>query len=326
MKAAILGAGFIADFHAAGYAALPDVELCAVCDADGERARQMADKYHCAAYTDALKLLEEQKPELVSVCLPTFLHARYTIAALQRGAHVLCEKPMALTMEECEAMRQAAAETGRVLMVGQVLRWWPEYAEIARQLNRLGRPRYLRAHRLQHASRGGWFLQPDQGGGVLFDLLVHDLDYLCAVMGGVPCVLAANGNKGTEGSWRRVSVSLGWEDGARAQVEACNCMPKGYPFTASFHAEYEQAALDYSFRTSVNISADEPARTEFLLFENGKAQALPSDPFAQSRAFKDEIAAFVSGAARGVSPLPPEETLAVMGVVHQIKAMLEAQE
>ena len=324
MKAAILGAGFIAAFHAAGYAALPDTELCAICDADEARAKQLADTYHCAAYTDGLRMLEKEKPDLVSVCLPTFLHAQYVLAALNGGAHVLCEKPMALTLADCEAMADAARRNNRVLMIGQVLRWWPEYMEIARHIQRLGQPRYLRAQRLQYSARGGWFMQPQLGGGVLFDLLVHDLDYLCAVMHGVPRVLAASGRKGAEGSWRQLSVSLGWENGTYAHLETCNCMPKGYPFTASFHAEYEQAVLDYAFRAAVNLAQDEPAKTEFLLYEEGAVHSLPTDPFSQARAFQQEIAAFAAGAAAGVSPLPPEESIAVMGVVHSIKAALES--
>ena len=75
LKAAILGAGFIAGFHAEGYLRLPDVRLCGICDRDAERAAAMADRYHCAAYSDAMDLLEREKPDLVSVCLPTYLHA-----------------------------------------------------------------------------------------------------------------------------------------------------------------------------------------------------------------------------------------------------------
>ena len=325
LKAAILGAGFIAGFHADGYSRLPDVRLCGICDRDENRAAAMADQYHCAAYPDAADLLEREKPDLVSVCLPTFLHAPYTIAALQAGAHVLCEKPMALTMEACEEMYRAMKDSGRMLMIGQVLRWWPEYAAIRQVKERLGTPRYIRCQRLQHSAREGWFMQPDLGGGALFDLLVHDLDYVCFLMESIPNVLSANGHRGKEGSWRRISVSLAWDNGTFAQLEACNCMPGGYPFTAGFHMEYENSALDYSFRAPVNIQKDAPTRAELLLFENGAVHALPVEANAQSMAFDAETAAFVRSAVSGCPESPVQDNLNVMALIHRIRTILEDQ-
>ena len=323
MKAAILGAGFIAGFHAEGYLRLPDVELRGICDLDADRASAMAARYRCAAYQDAAELLEREKPDLVSVCLPTYLHAPYTVAALHSGAHVLCEKPMALTMEDCREMDRAAQETGRVLMIGQVLRWWPEYVTIRREKERMGTPRFIRCQRLQHSAREGWFMEPDKGGGALFDLLVHDLDYVCALMGSVPGILCANGHRGREGSWRRVSVTLGWEQGSFAQLEACNCMPAGYPFTAGFHMEYEHSALDYSFRAPLNIQKGVPAAAELRLFEHGTVRDLPVSPDAQSRAFDAEIAAFVRCAATGRAEHPVRDNLNVMALIHDILGKLE---
>ncbi len=323
-KAAVLGAGFIAGFHADGYLRLPDVQLCGICDQDENKAAAMADKYHCAAYLDAMDLLEREKPDLVSVCLPTFLHAPYTVAALESGAHVLCEKPMALTMEACEEMHQAMQRTHRTLMIGQVLRWWPEYITIREEKKRMGAPRYIRCQRLQHSGREGWFMQPDQGGGALFDLLVHDLDYVCFLMEGVPRILSADGHRGKEGSWRRISVSMAWDHGTYAHLEACNCMPGGYPFTAGFHMEYENSALDYSFRAPVNIQKDAPTRSELLLFDKGNVQSLPVENNAQSIAFNNEIAAFVRYAGSGGSESMIKGNLNVMKLIHQIKTILES--
>ncbi len=323
MKAAILGSGFIADFHADAWSALPDVTLCAVCDTEEEKARALAGRYSCRHYTDFSALLEQEKPDVISLCLPTFLHARYAVAALEKGVHVLCEKPMALRQEECEAMVRAAREAGRILLIGQVLRWWPEYITLQTEIARRGTPSFLRARRVQHASREGWFMQPDQGGGALFDLAVHDLDWLCGLMGGVPEVLSAFGEKGREGSWRRVVASLRWENGTRALTEACNCMPAGYPFTAELWAQAGQTALEYSFRAPVNIGLDVPARADLLLYENGSVQRLQVRPDAQRQAFRNETAAFLESVRTGIPALPPEESLAVMGLVHRIRAELE---
>lgn len=86
VKAAILGAGFIAEYHALGYQEAEDISLCAVCDTDKEKARALAQRYGCAWYTDAKTLLEKERPQLVSVCLPTHLHREYVCMALAAGA------------------------------------------------------------------------------------------------------------------------------------------------------------------------------------------------------------------------------------------------
>ena len=326
MKAAVLGAGFIAEFHALGYVNVPGVQLCAACDVDAQRAKALAEKYGCAWYADAKELLERESPDLVSVCLPTYLHKEYVLMALDCGAHVLCEKPFALTMEDCLAMEAAAEEAKRVLMVGQVLRWWPEYVSIAENIRRLGAPRHIMAKRLQHPSRESWHAQERLGGGALFDLFVHDLDFVLSLMGTEVQVLSANGSRGGGGSWRRVSAMLRFADGTAAQIDASSQMPAGYPFTAEFCAQYPDAAIDYRFRTAVNIERGAKAETAFLLYDGGEVRALAFSKNAQEEAFCAEIAAFVRGAQTGVSPIPAHESVRVMRVVHEIRSRLEAQE
>lgn len=323
MRAAVIGAGFIGDFHAVMYAEHPQAELCAVCDVDEKRAEDMAQRYGARAYTGAQEMLAAEKPELVSVCLPTYMHREYVLMALDAGAHVLCEKPFALTMEDCRAMDEAAQKAGRVLMVGQMLRWWPEYVRIAQEVRALGRPHYVQARRLQHPMRVIWHMQPHQGGGALFDLLVHDVDYVCSLLGTDCEVVAANGSRGPQGSWRRIDAMLRWKDGCHARVEACNMMPEGYPFTAAFHAEYPEACVDYSFRAPINIQRGAPTKTELIVYKDGQVFAPELTPDAQSAAFREEIDAFIRGVQAGVSPLPAKESIGVMQVIHGIKALLE---
>lgn len=326
MKAAILGAGFIAEFHALGYQQSTDASLCAVCDVDEEKARALAERYRCAWYTDAGTLLEKEKPDLVSVCLPTYLHREYVCMALSAGAHVLCEKPFALTLEDCLAMQTAAEAASRVLMVGQVLRWWPEYMVIAKEIRRFGAPLHLRARRLQHPSRDSWHAVKELGGGALYDLFVHDMDFILSLLGTDAQVICANGSRGGGDSWRRVSATLRFPGGTVAEIEACNQMPAGYPFTAEFCAQYPDAAIDYRFRTAVNIERGAKADTTFLLYDEGAVHALPLGESAQEKAFIAQIGAFVQGAKAGISPLPASESVRVMRVIDQVRQMLEAQE
>ena len=212
-------------------------------------------------------------------------------------------------------------------MTGQVLRWWPEYVTYAREIRRLGAPLTVRAQRLQHASRpDAWHLKRDLGGGALFDLFVHDMNFLLGLLGTDAEVVSVSGSRGEGDSWRRVSAALRFKNGTSAFVEASNQMPEGYPFTAALHAQYPKTAIDYRFRTAVNIGLEAKAETEFLLYDQGKVSALELHDDTQAQAFRDEIAAFVKAVRTGVCALPLEESVAVMRVIHKVKSMLEVQE
>lgn len=327
LKAVIVGCGFISDFHAYGYENAQGVRLVAVCDASGDKANALADKYGCVAYTDAEVMFREQRPELASICLPTFLHEEYTLQALRAGAHVLCEKPLSLTMDGCRRMAEEAKRAKRVLMAGHVLRFWPEYVRI-RELLRdggLGKPMMLQALRLKQPSPRSWSFDPKLGGGALFDLFIHDLDFVCSLLGTHPVGIHAVGAKAPEGSWHRVSTMLRWANGACAQLDTGSLMPVGFPFTTSFRAECKEGCLEYRFRAPRNIDRNANVDAEFKCYQSGEILDLPMIPDAQGEAFKAEVAAFARGVREGVSPLPIEDAIAVMELLHRIKAELEAE-
>lgn len=322
-KAAVIGVGFISEFHIKAYASMADVELCAVCDLDRNRAKAMAEKYHCKAYTDIRDMLDCEKPDLVSICLPTFLHAEYTCVALEAGAHVLCEKPMALTEEDCERMLQTAREQHRLLMIGQVVRYWPEYTALASKIAALGAPTYISTRRLQCSSRNGEHQAPNRNGGALFDLFVHDLDFVISLFDEIPEIEAVNGTKGAEGSWRRVNAVLRFSKGTVVQMEAANSMPPRFPFTVGLRAEYPGIALDYHFTTATNIGLNATSDSALLYFENGEVipQAFEGD--AQKIAFRNEIEAFVRGVESGICPVPVEKNYLTMQTLFRIQSILD---
>lgn len=323
MKAAVIGAGFIADFHAAAYRKAAWVELAAISGRDTGKASEMAARHGCAAYSDAGEMLRAEKPDLVSVCVPTHLHEEYVVMALEHGANVLCEKPLALTMDACQNMADTAQRRGRVLMTGQVLRWWPEYQRIAREIARMGPPGFLSAHRLQHASRTAWLPRPGMGGGALFDLYVHDLDFACHLFGHTPEILSACGIRGAEGAWQNLCTLLRWPNGVCAKIESSNLQPAKFPYSVYFRADYPAACLLYEFRAPLNIQRDARAEAAFSLFENGEARPLETSMNAQAEAFDNEIKAFAEGVERGRPPFDIKDTLAVMGLIHRVKDLLE---
>ena len=116
----IIGCGRIAQVrHIPEYADHRDARLYAFYDLNPERARELAGTYAGRVYETYEELLEDEKIDAVSICVPNEFHAKISIAALKAGKDVLCEKPMAVTLEECRQMAEAAEETGKCLMIGQ---------------------------------------------------------------------------------------------------------------------------------------------------------------------------------------------------------------
>lgn len=332
MKACIIGAGFIAAAHAAGYEKIPQVELCGIADIRAEAARALADKHHCRAYTSALEMLQKEKPDAVSVCVPTHLHREAVCLALEQGADVLCEKPLALAMEDAIAMRDTALGCGRQVMTAQVLRFWPEYALISQKLAQKlscsdwGPLLRLDARRIAHSSRGDWFGDPQRGGGALFDLLVHDLDFVVSILGCQAESLYATGHQNALGGWVHVNALLTWPGGIQVSLEAAGDMPLGYPFTMRFRADCENGCLDFTSQSLQNIATAQQVSSQLFCVEEGQARPLDPGTFpegANGEAFHRQIRAFVTGVEAGRLPIPFEQSIYGMKLIHKIRASLE---
>ena len=181
LKVGLIGCGNIgAGGHLPAYAHIPEAELVAVCDIVTERANQAAQISGATPYTDYRQLLERDDIEMVDICLPTDLHAQVTIAALEAGKHVLCEKPMAHTLEAAKAVIDAARRNGVKLMIGHVRRFDHRYASIKAQLGagRVGKPVFIRRAERQFLPfpPDAWHWHPQRGGGVILDIGVHVTD------------------------------------------------------------------------------------------------------------------------------------------------------
>ncbi len=181
IKVGLIGCGNIgAGGHLPAYAHVPEAELVAVCDAVGELAHAAAERSGAAAYTDYRRLLEREDIRVVDICVPTYLHAQAAIAAIKAGKHVLCEKPIAHTLEAADAMIEAAQANGAKLMIGQVRRFDHRYASIKAQIDagKVGRPVFIRRAERQFLPfpPDAWQWDPKRGGGVILDIGVHATD------------------------------------------------------------------------------------------------------------------------------------------------------
>lgn len=131
----IIGCGKIAQVrHIPEYEANQNARICGFYDINEERAKELAQKYHAKAYASYEELLKDPEIHAVSVCAANSVHAEISIAALKAGRHVLCEKPMAATLADCEAMVKAAQQSGKVLMIDQNQRLAKAHLEAKRMI------------------------------------------------------------------------------------------------------------------------------------------------------------------------------------------------
>jgi predicted dehydrogenase len=170
LRAAVVGVGYLGQFHAEKLAALKDVELVGVADADPARARHIAAKHGCAAHTDPGTLLGAV--DLVSIAVPTERHHEVALVFLQAGVHVLLEKPVTKTLEEADALLGAARAKGVLLAVGHLERFNPAFRALAQTFER---PLYIECERLSGFKQRG--IDVD----VVLDLMIHDLDLVRAL-------------------------------------------------------------------------------------------------------------------------------------------------
>lgn len=195
LKVGVIGTGIIGKSHVNGYASMSDdVKIVAIADLDKKEAKRVADEHDIPnVFKDYKELLAMDEIDSVDVCLPNFLHAPVTIAALKAGKNVYCEKPMARNFEEAQSMYDAAKKTGKMLAI-QLSTLFAPGARAAKQIvddGTLGRIYYVKTSHYRRRGRvyvDGYatphFVQKDKsGGGTLADMAVYHMALMVWLLG-----------------------------------------------------------------------------------------------------------------------------------------------
>lgn len=175
IKIAVIGVGSLGQHHARNFAELSNKgkgEFVGVCDINEENARTIAEKNNCAYFTDWRELLD--KVEAVSIVTPTETHCEIACAFLEKGVHVLVEKPIARTLAEADKMIEAAEKSGAKLMVGHLERYNPAMVALRPHVTK---PLYFEIHRVSPFPNRA--LDVD----VVLDVMIHDLDAISWLVG-----------------------------------------------------------------------------------------------------------------------------------------------
>ena len=179
LKVAVIGCGMMGSNHVRVYSDMPDVELVGVADTNTEATAAVARKCSSRCYADYLRLLDETRPDAVSIAVPTTDHLAVALPAIERGIHLLIEKPLAFTAEEAKDIIHAAARAKVCLMVGHIERFNPAVHLLKKKLDQgeLGNVFQI------DARRQGPFPARVLDVGVVIDLAVHDLDVMRYITG-----------------------------------------------------------------------------------------------------------------------------------------------
>ncbi len=251
----IVGCGVIAPTHLKGINATPDAELVAVCDIDEEVGRKFAEENGGVAFYKHYKdMFEREDLDIVSVCTPSGLHAEVAIAAAQAGKHILCEKPIDITLENIDAMIEAADRAGVKLGVIFQRRTYESSKRIRDAIanNVLGQmvlgDVYLKYYRSQEyydsaGWRGTWELD---GGGALMNQGIHGIDLLIWVMGSPVKAVTARADhlvRDIEVEDTAVAI-LEYENGAYGVIEGTTSVYPGISTRMDLHGELGTIILE----------------------------------------------------------------------------------
>ncbi|MEA3400265.1 MAG: Gfo/Idh/MocA family oxidoreductase [Armatimonadota bacterium] len=298
----VIGCGGIAGAHLPAYEAVDELRTVAVCDIDEEAARRAAEAHDVpAVYTDWGDLLGDEAVDAVSVLLPHHLHRDAAVAAAEAGKHVLCEKPMAVSLQEADDMIAAAEAAGVVLMIAQILRF--RQANIrARELigeGAVGEVRNVLRRRLGRSEgfRSEWARRPEEAGGwVLYGYGSHEVDMiLWLTQAGATDVYAqARRNNPYWNDIDELTVQMALGDGAMATYQhslntpfgAWGCMIIGTE--AAMLVGSEQIQVDGE---SIDVPLDSTAAWRAQVGEFARAVLEGGEPEASGRDVRRTMAA-----------------------------------
>ncbi len=260
VRVAMIGYGGIAKSHKKAYEELEKegvpVKLVAICDINKEQFTSNTETNLGAEsgisleginlYTDLDEMIAKEDFELTDICLPSYLHREYTVKMLRAGKHVQCEKPMALTAEDCAIMIKTAEEESKRLMVGQCLRYAPHYLYAKKCIdeNTFGKVKAVCMERLSALPEWGfenWFQKTECSGGCAMDLHIHDVDMVRFLFGDPVSVSAVAYDKVTK--WQYINSRFYYGDEKVITATGSWDEPESKGFSAGFRIRFEKASL-----------------------------------------------------------------------------------
>ena len=291
MKVGVVGTGGMGNVHARQYRKMDGVQL-GYFERNHVRAdsfREHWDAHLCESIDQLLDWAD-----VVDICLPTDVHPEYALKAIAAGKPVFLEKPVARTVIEATQVVEAAEKANVPLMIGHVVRFFPEFA-LGRQMvlnGAVGKPAAIRTRRGGGAPKGslGWFMDHNRSGGVLLDLAIHDFDWLTWTFGKVKLLYSRSLGALTGQGPDYALTTLTFESGAVAHVEATWMDPGG------FRTTFDIAGSD-------GLLAFDSSKTPALKTVTGESKTLEPSLADKEDPYYLELSGFLRAVEEG-TPVP----------------------
>jgi predicted dehydrogenase len=313
---AIVGPGYMGRTHAEAWSNLGYAEQIKY--VVGRSRRAPFEHAPVARFvTDLDEVLLDQEVDVVSICTPTPSHADIAIRALRAGKHVLLEKPIALTIDDALAIRAAARQSGRVLMVAHVVRFFAGY-ELLRHAwedDGVGRVVSARAIRMLASPETAWLLDESQSGGAPVDVSIHDFDQVNLFLGTPVAVTATRLDP--DGP---IETTIEYRDGGIGQVLTYTSAPAGVPFTSALEligtrgvASYRLAAIS---ATEASVTEADVAPSDLNTYRLANADESIAIAVTDNQPYTRQIEYFLSCIATNSEPLlsPTDAAIAALEV------------
>jgi UDP-N-acetylglucosamine 3-dehydrogenase len=294
----LIGAGTMGRVHAQAYSNMKQAQVVGVVDVRPEKAQELADKLQTRAYATLEEAIKnESRADMVDICVPTDLHDSCVRTATDAGLHVICEKPLSGTYKEALELVQYCQDKGVRLFVGHVVRFFPEYARAKEQMEQgvIGKPAMARLSRCGSFPLGSqdWFEDDDRSGGVVLDLMIHDLDFLRWCFGEVESVFAKGRIGKDAGQLQYALVTLRFKNGVIAHVEGSWAHTS---FTTKFELAGSKGIIDFS-------SAEKPVNLQQRTADRGHEPVKVAESPLTLTPYYYEIEHFLACLQSGSEPL-----------------------
>jgi predicted dehydrogenase len=286
MKAAVIGVGYLGRFHAQKYASIDGVDLIGVCDANAEQAQKVAQELNTVAYTDYKELID--KVDLVSIVVPTQLHFEVAKEFLQKGIHILLEKPITTTVAQADELIEIAKKNKAILQVGHLERFNPALMALS---DKLDKPIFIEVSRLAVFNPRGADVN------VILDLMIHDIDIIHSLLGSPIKKIDTLGIKVLTNEIDMCNARLEFENGCVANVSASRVTSKAERKMRIFQQD-SYMTIDFQEKTlavyikdkTIDVPTQDAIQSKTLSFDNADA-------------LMDEIVSFIATIKAGGKPV-----------------------
>lgn len=272
IRVGVVGIGFMGSQHFNIHRANKKARIVAISDVNPDRlagkwgdiggnigeGTGRVDLGGIATYEKAEQLFADPNVDLVDITLPTHMHARNVVKALEAGKHVLCEKPMARNADECKLMLNAAAKARGMLMIAQCIRFWPEYVKLkeivdSKKYGRVTTAHFTRVSPTPTWSWKGWLMKQQFSGATAMDLHIHDTDFIQYLFG-MPRAVSSSAAAGPSNGFDYILTTFEYGKGMHVSAEGAWLYPPTFPFEMAFRVSLEGATVVYSSNPSVGFS------------------------------------------------------------------------